>query len=557
MERPGNPSSGTIDRDAAVSLARSFLLAFNNVNMYGPEHPAARSGADDFYNKLKDLFAGAASLTFHLERGILICEGWRIEREVKNQRLVERLESAGINSISFLDAVEPGEVVELLRVLLDARTFKTLDLILEHMEEENAGNIRFNHFIYKKVSADEEPRAGDEVAGTGTGSPVESMARNIVRTLKTEDWTPAEMEAFFEGWEQNIKNTGAMLPQLKDFLFQNGLTQSEYLQFVHKLSQEMPEGEFGALVEGSGKEIGVSVNDVREEIKKSPAHIVSLVKMGVQFARLLEEDREPLIQLLFQYTENALRSRVLTRFTGKEDEARENLGRGIEEIKHQLYRQMLENEVPPEILRELDGLFKERLPVFIDTLRPRLLPDAASAAPAAPAAPASAAEEKTDRRQLYLLPTGVMHLKETKKSLEMEIERNSRYNTPFSCISISVAGEESAEPEPWEILPVFTAVTELLERSLRTLDFIGSLGSVKDNHLLVIMSMTDKEGSEIVLMRLLKEMNTIRVELDGQSVVPGLVLSAKTFDPDDTPDMRAFLRRFKAHHRKEMKRIHP
>jgi hypothetical protein len=168
-------------------------------------------------------------------------------------------------------------------------------------------------------------------------------------------------------------------------------------------------------------------------------------------------------------------------------------------------------------------------------------------------------KSKGKKPKSYRLPRGIPNLKETKKLLELEIERNLRYNSPFTCMSISVtgvsAGIEPRDPEPGEIAAVFQELYTQVKASLRTLDFIGSLGTVKGNHLVVIMSMTDEEGAAIAISRLEEEVKNIRLEMEGELLFPTFVLTKRSFNPNKDHDLQKFIRRLKAQHKRAIKKV--
>lgn len=700
MEQSNKKANSNISKNEALNLVRSFWLAFNNVNMYGTEHPTALNSAEKFYHLLKTILEITAPFTLHIEGGNLICEEWKMDEEIRAQRLVDRLNQTGITSVSFLESILQDDLMEFFKILMEARTFQTLDNIIKHMEEIDLQSIQLNYFVFQKVAIDEKLRSQKEDSipetestvlvetkrestaeklldtffqseseralsmieklktirqrlESGSSMPLENVeeavsqfktaveedftseisvdvtpqereaifeeldaitvtliGRNIYQALKAEDWPVTEIGNIIQRLEQELEQGGKIFPQIKDFLLKNSITLLQYMQFIHKLSQEMTAERFDSLLLKSKGHIGFSVQEIVKEMKRNPADIVSIATLGIELASLLGMDRLPIVKLFFQYTEKAIRNRVLTNLTGKEIEKSEEIESRIEETKQQLFKQLVENRMTKEILQEFDDLYQQRFPVLIGLIWAQILIDLALDRKHLPGVPGLKAlaekiksnsegktilnhvlflleergsseemldsfirmvtgitpavkelkrHEKKDQRKIYRLPPGISSFRETKKYLDMEIHRNLRYNAPISCVSISVVsisfGEESRIPETRELYPIFVEITNLLKRSLRNLDFIGSLGSVKDNHIFIIMSMTGKEKSTSAVKRLREEVKAIRIEIEGKLMAPALVLSKMTFDPQETPVMRSFIRRLKAHHKKEVKRV--
>ena len=168
-------------------------------------------------------------------------------------------------------------------------------------------------------------------------------------------------------------------------------------------------------------------------------------------------------------------------------------------------------------------------------------------------------DKKDPIKKSFKLPKEVMRVKETKKYLQNEIYRNLRYNSQLSCLSISVSlvtiNSELKEPNIEELYKIFEEVTKILTCSLRTLDKIGSLGSLKYNHLIIILQMTEKTGSLILKERLLKQLNNIKFEINGNLLMPIIVLSPVTFNKEQTPDINSFLREVRKGLKKQKKLI--
>ena len=104
-------------RDQARTFVRELWVSFNSFNMYGPDHPAARKELKKLYQHLKEMLDTISRLTMHTEAGSLFCEEWQMDREVDIKRLVDRMNSLGIHSITFFDSLRQEDLLELIKLL--------------------------------------------------------------------------------------------------------------------------------------------------------------------------------------------------------------------------------------------------------------------------------------------------------------------------------------------------------------------------------------------------------------------------------------------------------
>jgi hypothetical protein len=162
-----------------------------------------------------------------------------------------------------------------------------------------------------------------------------------------------------------------------------------------------------------------------------------------------------------------------------------------------------------------------------------------------------------EKKKLFRLPKEILNSKETKAYLQREIYRSLRYVTPFSCLSISVSMVRSAEgfrePTMEELAKIAAAMTKYLSGLLRNLDLIGSLGPLRSNHLLIIMTMTHESGAQKLRERLSKEFNRLSIELDGSQLEPKFVMTPLHFDKKSTTELQPFIRKLKNRHRKKVR----
>ncbi|MBD3347307.1 MAG: hypothetical protein GF401_19805 [Chitinivibrionales bacterium] len=167
-------------------------------------------------------------------------------------------------------------------------------------------------------------------------------------------------------------------------------------------------------------------------------------------------------------------------------------------------------------------------------------------------------KSESKKKKRYSLPKGIMRQKEFKTQIQREISRYRRYKAPFAVLSLSVesivTGEDRHAPEQDDLYRVYDEVQSILSKMLRDLDCIGSLGSLGSNLIVILLSMTDMAGAEVVMKRLSDIFNTMQVPTDDQVLHPDIHYSITAYDTAKEPTLTAFIRKTKAVHKKMLEK---
>lgn len=480
MEIKQNSDQG-LSKANAEKLSHSFWIAFNNFNMYGPDHPIAKKGAEEFYFYLNKAFGIITPIDFHIEDESFMCNKCRIDDKMKVQRLTERFKFAGIHSISLQKEVGINDLIGLFILLNDSKNYKTIQEINESIKEKAIKGVLLNHFTYKKVVGDNKN--------------------------ETELLTLAKKIASL-----NIIDQDQFIPiLLKDTEIAIKKIASNYIH-----DNQVPNIE--------------KLKNILSHMKKR--FIENLDKHGMKPDTISKIDNQ--LSDRSNIVFNVLTAEwIINTVSYKKNLSNEQLIETLTDLFKKNKHLMKYGESIVSILQER-GVSKKALEKFITNFKKeinRIEPEI---------------DKKDSIKKSFKLPKVIMRVKETKNCLQSEIYRNIRYNSSFSCISISIAwisiNSVLKKPKTEELDKIIAGITDILTLSLRKLDTIGTLGSLKYNHLLIILQMTGKAGALIVKDRLIKQFSSIKIELNGVEVKPIIVLSSVMFNKEKTPDINSFLR---------------
>jgi len=479
-------SDGSLLKSNAETLLHFFWIAFNNFNMYGQDHPIAKKGAEDFYFYLNKAFNIITPIDFHMEGESLMCNKCIIDDKIKTQRLTDRFKFAGIHSISLDKEVAINDLIELFVLLNDSKNFQTVQKISESIKEKGIKGIHLNHFTYKKVVDDNE-----------TETELLTLAKKIA-SLNSIDQDKL-IPTFIKDTEIAIKKIAS------NYIHNNQVSNIEKLKNILSHMKNH-------FIKNLGK------YEMKPDIISKIDNQLS-DRFNIVFNALTAE----WIINTVSYKKNLSNEQLIETLT---DLFKKN--KHLMEYVESIVSVLKEKGISIKLLEEFTKNFQTvDLKKEINRIESEI-------------------DKKDSIKRSFKLPKGIMRVKETKKYLQNEIYRNLRYNSPLSCLSISVSlvtiNSELKKPDIEELDKIFAEVTKILTSSLRTLDKIGSLGSLKYNHLIIILQMTDKTGSLSLKERLLKQLNNIKIEINGSLVMPIIVLSSVTFNKEKTPDINSFLR---------------
>ncbi|MDX1625641.1 MAG: hypothetical protein R3323_03930, partial [Wenzhouxiangellaceae bacterium] len=381
-----------------------------------------------------------------------------------------------------------------------------------------------------------------------------------------------------------------LLPMLKKGLLEEGMSLADYANFVNELSDELQGDDLVQALETGAESTGVGVDEIVREIRRDPGEAARLVVLAAELRQAGRPDESLLSDALVDYIE-----KVGDRLGGERPAAgirgtRETIGRIQEELVREVRERGIGDEVadriretfrahfgeepdePSEtslyrarssrlvkllresgtveendIVRSLERLFERE--TDLDTLGATMRRELAGRG--FPAEKIQQIYDETIERlrsskRIEMTPGEVLDPGPTEWFLTREITSCIRYGTHFSAILLMIARLREGDGS-WravsteEIEQLMSDVFELLPMHLRDLDLLGTLGSQERNVPLILLPMTDQPGAENVLERMLEGLAASRFTLDGPSVRLDPIGVAQRFDPDETPDRRAFV----------------
>jgi len=389
----------------------------------------------------------------------------------------------------------------------------------------------------------------------------------------------------------DIKELKFLLPQLKDGLFAEGMSPSDYLSLVKELNKELDsDGLIQVLIEASDQ-VGLTFNELLEGIKESPEEAARLIVLAAEIKKGgVKADDQQMSAVLSDYIEKVSRALALqspeAAAPGGGVMLKAAVTRIEREILDRLKAQNVGSDTVSEVAEKLASQFSETVSVLQgDWIRTNLkksekpneemllsiieqvaehgqesggVTEEIRAILISHGFSAETIDTIVKKAQLRAaaaithsieIPPGVYNARSTNFFLDREIKLNLRYNTSFSTILITY--EEIVDLRTYtkiELTPDIhiqlnnQALKLLKDIQKRDLDVIGLIAVDNTSIPFLVLPMTGLSGALFVKKRIDTDfphheflVNDITVH-----VVPKVTIS--DFNKNLTPDKASYLK---------------
>ena len=129
---------------------------FNRVTMYKMDHPFTNQSIDDVYKTITDSLNDLSPIALTFNRGRFYIEEELLDPRLHTQKMESHFKKAGIESISFEKGVRKAELDDFVNIFTDLNTYPDAASMKSALSGKMVSNLKINHVLYKKVTADDE-----------------------------------------------------------------------------------------------------------------------------------------------------------------------------------------------------------------------------------------------------------------------------------------------------------------------------------------------------------------------------------------------------------------
>lgn len=564
-------SGADLDEQSALHLTRAFWLAFNSINMYGDNHPQATRAVDSFHALLVHKLIEFQRILFHVERDGFFCGTWRMDRELKIMRLTERLTVSGVDAITFEQSVTNRGLGLFVTLLIDTKNFRTASEIEGALKAADVYGIRINRHKY----------VAQVITDIGTITPVktESVFKGLEISAEeqkasafdeldaqpdtvaenAEEDSEADIDIQFQAGSLDLGEITVDSPQAvrdkRSLQTWPDLTERLFSEIVKYKGGAEPTARFDRFYE-------ILESLILRYLLDSKASGEEAVELDRQLARMEEVDWKLLSELDAPLRDHQLLEAVGGRL---KDRFVNRVALLWADTLWQQYQPLDEDKLPAFFAKVQADMAKSPNPqVFLQTLLylldERGLTDTLFALVwerlVRHGGTAQASAETVVPVRLRM-PQKIETRREILHDIETEMYRHNRYASPFSCLSISLLGVRNEAKgkicsfSDKELSDLYAFLAEELSASLRQLDRVGTLGPMRQNHLLILLPMTDVTGAVVLMERLERRSENWQVVSSGTTFYPVLIFSSFTYNAEKVKDIKSLLRKIRSKHRKK------
>ena len=385
-----------------------------------------------------------------------------------------------------------------------------------------------------------------------------------------------------------------LLPQLKDALLGVGMPYVKYVELIGELQHELEGDQVVTAIAQATREMGVSPDEVIEEIRKHPADAARLMILTSELRRTGSEGSAGFEQTLTDYIEKASQEMAVGALDGKNPDSGKQLGSVLQKIEANLLDNLKKQGIEQSVLTALSARLTERLPYLLDNTKTEWLKKALDAQPDLDVGMLArliagtvqqAVDIDTRRDTLFSLcqqkgltndqiqevlhqaaarvsamtqqielPRGVLSSSAIMYFLDRECKLSLRYHNPFSLLILSILrvpdGAGGERPLSADERTAFTHTLVIaLKGIMRDIDMIGVPSSTTESIVFVILPMTEESHTYGLVQRLRRELAEQSFEVNGKMTRLNLAVSITGFDYKTIKDKTEFLRAAMAHHR--------
>lgn len=388
-----------------------------------------------------------------------------------------------------------------------------------------------------------------------------------------------------------------LLPKLKATLLAEGMPLSEFAQLARELGKELQNEELAQVLEKSAEDIGISGEELIQEINLNPKGAAELIYLASEI-RKGTGDEKVLSDLLIDYVERVGSNIAMEAAKQKGEEGGGHLRKIISRVESQLVNQLKTKNIDPGVLETVEERLTERLEQCLERAESKWTLMKTSFSSAEGANPTSALQvieesveegdelkkilkqvrtnlkdkgvDENDYQKIYQeisktktvakklsttkpavkkvslkggLPQGALNRSSMLFFIEKEIFRSIRYDTPFSTILLSIIKVTPQKPVPRGSVKrddIMNIVLAKLVSVVRETDIPGLLDKKR---IMVVLPMSDEDGSKMALRRILKAIHEEEYDLNGIPLVIKFASAVTDFDKDRTPSLKAFIKR--------------
>jgi hypothetical protein len=395
----------------------------------------------------------------------------------------------------------------------------------------------------------------------------------------------------------DISELKRVLPLLKNALLAEGMSLTDYLQLIRFVDLEIENESLATLLDDAASGIGVSTEEIVNAIRTQPKDAAKLMFLAAEIRQGTGQDEAQLSNMLTEYVEKVSTSIALDSKSVSGPQGSKALGEIISQVEKQLVDNLKNYGVGDSVLLKITTLLERQFRSTHENTSTQWMVNNISLENGTeiqsladklttfmgqeiqlPKLTEPLIESLTSRGygkeqiEAFIqklsthitsgkkvdLPSYVLSTKNLFFLLNREIKQHFRYDTPFTTLIISINAVHlpdgsSRKPLPEELPALTGELFTLIKNLLREIDLIGS---VDNQSIFSLLSMTGAEGAAAVQKRIIKTILASEFNYKDLRMKIEPTVSITSPVKELTKDLNSYLEVAKSNHHHEKVRIY-
>jgi GGDEF domain-containing protein len=137
-------------------ISRALSVMFNRASMYNMDHPFTKQSINEVYETITDSLNDLSPIALIFNRDRFYIEEELFDPRLHTKKMESHFKKAGIESISFEKGVRKAELADFVNIFTDLKTYPNAASMKSALPGKMVSNLKINHVLYKKVTADDE-----------------------------------------------------------------------------------------------------------------------------------------------------------------------------------------------------------------------------------------------------------------------------------------------------------------------------------------------------------------------------------------------------------------
>lgn len=151
-------------------IGRAFAIMYNRASMYKIDHQFTKQSIQEVFESITEGLHLVSPVTIILNREQFFVEEEPFDHRLNTLRMAAHFKKLGIQSISFEKEMAEIDLKSFVQIFVDPISYPKASIMQNALAEMSVSKVKVNHVFYKKMTADDEIVAKEDLPKTSEDS---------------------------------------------------------------------------------------------------------------------------------------------------------------------------------------------------------------------------------------------------------------------------------------------------------------------------------------------------------------------------------------------------